>query len=90
MAKRVRARQLLREWRKTQTPVMTQDSVGSLLGKTGALVRGFEAGRNDLTLFDRVLLSRETGIPLDLWVTPHEAAFLRDAAQGLEPPPEAA
>jgi transcriptional regulator with XRE-family HTH domain len=81
-----RARRLLRQWRKSHTPRVTQAECGSYIGKSGALIRMFETGRAELTYEDCIELSILTGIPLSSFLSRRKAGSILRAARMLQAP----
>ena len=65
MSRHIRARKALREWRRNQIPRMTQNDLGLMIGKTGALVGMFERGAATLVPVCCLKLHQITGIPLE-------------------------
>ena len=88
--KAVRARKALREWRLGQAPKVTQDKCGDYIGKSGVLIRHFEAGIADLIDGDCVKLSQRTGIPLSDFLTREEIRHILTASELLKEPDAAA
>ena len=81
----IKARKALREWRRSQTPRMTQSQLGGLIGKTGALVGMFERGEATLVPRDCLELRRITGIPLNDFMPRDRLDEARNIARHSEP-----
>lgn len=80
----VRGRRLLREWRTSQRPRVSQAELGRCLGKTGRLIGLFETDDADLTTRDCVRIHRCTGIPLGELLSAEQCRHIHEASELLE------
>jgi len=76
-----RGKRALRNWRESQIPRVTQDSLGRDVGVSGSAIRHFENGTEgfDLSLHVKVRLSRRTGVALAWLLNPDELSTVRQA-----------
>jgi len=83
---------LVRQWRESQTPKVSQRELGERCGIDGSSIRHYEIRRHRLTVASCLAVSRETGLPLSQILQPGQLEEARALAAGLasEPPAEAA